>query len=185
MAAGLHVNEPLGLVLGTTRPGSTTAKLGKCYKKILLSHHEVEVDVFDLAALPEDFLTQILYQPNKSQHAAWAEWQARVDRLQKFVFVIPEYNGSFPGILKAFVDALKFPTSLRGKYAGMIGISDGTQGAALAMSHFGDVLNYAGMLLLPLRPRLIEINKYWDSEELTHPVYLRMLEEHALSMLAR
>ncbi|MGA1666631.1 MAG: NADPH-dependent FMN reductase, partial [Bacteroidia bacterium] len=66
----------------------------------------------------------------------------------------------------------------------MVGLSDGTQGAALAMAHFADVLNYGGALTLPLRPRLIQINRYMEGPKLVHEPYQRLLEQHADALVA-
>lgn len=159
-------------------------KLLRCYEQILHQRHGIFSETLDLALLPSDFLTSVLYQPSKSSHPEWQLWQEKVDALDVLVFVIPEYNGSYPGILKAFIDALAFPRSLQGKRAAMIGLSDGTQGAALGMAHFADVLNYAGAVALPLRPRLIQINRYMEGDQLVHEPYLRLLEQHADSLMA-
>ena len=87
-------------------------KLLRCYEQILHQRHGVFSETLDLALLPSDFLTSVLYQPSKSSHPEWQLWQEKVDALDVLVFVIPEYNGSYPGILKAFIDALAFPRSL-------------------------------------------------------------------------
>jgi len=174
----------VGLVCATSRQGSTSMKLLRCYEQILHQRHGVFSEVLDLAQLPVDFLTAVLYQPTKASHPEWRQWQEKVDSLDVLVFVIPEYNGSFPGILKAFVDALAYPRSLYNKKTAMMGLSDGTQGAALAMAHFADVLNYAGSVTLPLRPRLIQINRYMEGDQLVHEPYLRLLEQHADSLMA-
>ena len=34
---------------------------------------------------------------------------------EKFVFIVPEYNGSFPGVLKTFIDGLAFPDTFEQK----------------------------------------------------------------------
>ncbi len=172
-------SSSIAVVCSTSRPDSTTARIVTLYREILDENHGCSSELLDLKELPHDFLHSVLYQKDRMAHPEWGFWQSKVDAIDKFVFVIPEYNGSFPGILKCFVDALKFPGSLRGKKASMIGISDGTQGAALAMSHFGDVLNYAGVTTLPLRPRLIEINKYWEGQRISNPIYQNLLAEHA------
>jgi hypothetical protein len=90
-------------------------KLLRCYEQILHQRHGVFSETLDLALLPSDFLTSVLYQPSKLPHPEWQLWQEKVDALDVLVFVIPEYNGSYPGILKAFIDALAFPRSLQGK----------------------------------------------------------------------
>ena len=159
-------------------------KILRCYEQILQERHRVPSEVFDLAQLPADFLTAVLYQSTRSSHEQWQIWQQKLDQIESLVFFIPEYNGSYPGILKAFVDALAYPRSLQGKKTAMVGLSDGTQGAALAMAHFADVLNYGGALTLPLRPRLIHINRYMEGPKLVHEPYQRLLEQHADALMA-
>ena len=43
---------------------------------------------------------------------------------QKFVIIVPEYNGSFPGVLKTFFDGLKFPSTFTDKNCALVGIYD-------------------------------------------------------------
>ena len=69
----------------------------------------------------------------------------KVQSSDKLVFVVPEYNGSFPGVLKTFIDSLKYPQGVRDKKAGLIGVSSGVQGGVFAMSHLSDIFNYLGM----------------------------------------
>ena len=68
--------------------------------------------------------------------------------VKKFVFITPEYNGSFPGVLKAFIDGMRYPGTFEGKKCALVGLSAGNQGAALAMSHLTDIFNYLGMNVL-------------------------------------
>ena len=56
--------------------------------------------------------------------------------------VIPEYNGSFPGIYKLFIDMLKFPESLVDVPAGFIGVSSGEWGALRPVEHAQMVFQY-------------------------------------------
>lgn len=174
----------IAVVCSTSRNNSTSSRIVALYREILEKNHGLSPELLDLKDLPADFLNTVLYQQDRMRHSDWVHWQSKVNVTEKFVFVIPEYNGSYPGILKCFVDALQFPESLRGKKAAMIGISDGTQGAALAMSHFGDVLNYAGVTTLALRPRLIEINKHWDGDHMTNALYQNLLSDHAKQLVA-
>ena len=92
-------------------------------------------------------------------------FQNQIDQCEKFVFITPEYNGSFPGVLKAFIDGMRFPGTFEGKKCALVGISAGTQGGALAMSHLTDIFNYLGMTVLANKPRLplLEYKNEWRS----------------------
>jgi chromate reductase, NAD(P)H dehydrogenase (quinone) len=64
---------------------------------------------------------------------------------QGLLFVTPEYNRSMPGVLKNAIDIASRPygqSVWAGKPAGVIGISVGTIGTALAQQHLRNVLAY-------------------------------------------
>jgi len=169
------------IVSTTSRNGSKTLELSHFVQSLFLKKG-IEVKVIDLRDLPEDFFTSVLYRSPKSN--SFQEIQDVVTATDKFLFIIPEYNCSFPGILKSFVDALDFPKSFRGKKGGMIGISDGTQGATVAMSHFSDILNYLGMTLVPSRPRLINIGQHFYDGTMHQEIYSQHIEKTLDELIA-
>lgn len=61
------------------------------------------------------------------------------------LFVTPEYNRSFPGVLKNAIDHASRPygqNAFAGKPAGVIGASVGAIGTAMAQQHLRNVLAY-------------------------------------------
>ncbi|MDP2189127.1 MAG: NAD(P)H-dependent oxidoreductase [Sphingobacteriaceae bacterium] len=170
------------IVASTSRDQSVSSQVAAQYQEIL-AELGVQARVLDLQDMPIDILETTLYKKVKQPNAAWEQMQEVVNATEKFVFVIPEYNGSFPGILKVWVDACKFPTSFKHKKAALLGISDGTQGSALAMGHFADVLNYAGTHTLALRPRLIQISKNMQDGRITNVEYLMFMRLQAEQLL--
>ena len=103
---------------------------------------------------------------------------------EKFVFIVPEYNGSFPGVLKAFIDGLEYPGTFRGKKCALVGLSSGVQGAGLALSHLTDIFNYCGMHVLALKPKLARIEANMEDTKITNQLYNDLLKEQALSLLS-
>ena len=103
---------------------------------------------------PEDFDFQTsriddlpLY--DQDDDAAPAESVLRLKReigaAQGVLFVTPEYNRSMPGVLKNAIDHASRPygqSAWSGKPAGVIGVSIGTIGTALAQQHLRNVLAY-------------------------------------------
>jgi NAD(P)H-dependent FMN reductase len=99
------------------------------------------------------------------------------------VFIIPEYNGSFPGILKAFIDCVP-PRFFHGKKAGLVGVSSGHAGSLRSMDQFTNVLNYLQVSVLHSKPKLSGIEKIIDSErELNDSETINRLREHSALML--
>lgn len=171
------------IVASTSRDQSVSSQVAAHYQEIL-AELGVKATVLDLQQLPIDILETTLYKKVKQPNPAWDRMQEVVSNTDKFIFVIPEYNGSFPGILKIWVDACNFPISFKHKKAALIGISDGTQGSALAMGHFSDVLNYVGTHTLALRPRLIQIGKNMQDGRISNAEYLTFIRLQAEQLLA-
>ncbi|MCX6352967.1 MAG: NAD(P)H-dependent oxidoreductase [Bacteroidetes bacterium] len=161
------------IISGTNRKGSFSRRVANLYSS-LLKERGIESNIIDLKHLPKDFVYS-LYEDDKIPHQDFVDMQALISASSKFVFVVPEYNGSFPGILKSFIDGLNFPNSFRGKYAALIGISSGTQGSSLAMSHLTDILNYVGVFVLPIKPRMVGIESHFKDNEITNKFYLDLL----------
>jgi NAD(P)H-dependent FMN reductase len=64
-----------------------------------------------------------------------------VSENRKFIFIVPEYNGSFPGILKIFLESMH-PREWADKHACLVGVSDGRAGNLRGLDHLAGVLNY-------------------------------------------
>jgi NAD(P)H-dependent FMN reductase len=94
----------------------------------------------------------------------------------KFVFVVPEYNGSFPGVLKAFIDGLDYPNPFKNKKCALVGLSSGVQGGALALSHLTDILNYLGMHVLALKVRMPGIERIFSEGVISDKLVLELLD---------
>ena len=104
------------IISGTNRPNSNTYKLAKYYQKTL-TDKGLATDFLSLSDLPETLITSDLYGQRSE---AFQKIQDRITKAQKFLFVIPEYNGSFPGILKLLIDACKFPDSFSDKKVALV-----------------------------------------------------------------
>lgn len=169
------------IVSGTNRKNSVTKKIALHYQTVLQSK-DIETDFIDLVDLPSDFTASALYE-DQGKSDEFNVLQSQVSKAQKFVFVVPEYNGSFPGVLKAFLDGLKFPDSLKGKKCGMVGVSSGMQGSVMGMSHLTDIFNYLGMTVHANKPKLIRVETLLENDELTDASSIRRIEEHANAVI--
>ncbi|MEJ2881266.1 NADPH-dependent FMN reductase [Pedobacter sp. GR22-6] len=135
------------IISGTNRPNSNTLKVANYYQRTLISKG-LESNVFSLEDLPDNLIASDLYG-NRSE--AFLSIQEMITNTSKFLFIIPEYNGSFPGVLKTFIDACNFPESFYDKKAALVGISSGKYGNIRGIDHFGGVCSYLHLNVLPLR----------------------------------
>lgn len=165
------------IISSTNRTGANTRQVADIYA-VLLNDLNQEHQVLDLKDLPHDFIFSALFE-NRGNNPEFNETQKLIDESNKFVFIIPEYNGSFPGILKAFLDGLKFPGSFSGKAAAMVGLSSGTMGGSLAMSHLSDILNYLGLFVLPIKPRINNVHKIITEGKIDDIFIMNLLKQQA------
>ncbi|WP_375418236.1 NADPH-dependent FMN reductase [uncultured Hymenobacter sp.] len=173
----------INILIGTNRPRSRAGRIATIYAGLLTELGEAS-QILDLAELPADFTISALYA-NAGRNEDYNQLAVKLDDTNKLVIIVPEYNGSFPGVLKAFMDGLPYPGGLRGKKAALIGVSDGGQGGLLAMSHLTDVLMYLGTTVLPQRVRLPFIGKeLTTSGELLNELPRQLLREQAEALLA-
>lgn len=170
------------IISSTNRKGALSYQLSLLYKNLLEQLGE-EAQIIDLANLPEDFAFSALYE-NSGKHSQFNEIIDQVNQADKFIFVIPEYNGSFPGVLKTFIDGMSYPNPLKNKVCGLVGLSSGMQGSALALSHMTDILNYLGAIVVPVRPKCPDIESKYVDGKITDNTFNQLLEEQAKQLIS-
>lgn len=148
------------IISGTNRPGSNTLKVAKYYQKTL-NLKGLTSTLFSLEDLPADLISSDLYGKRSE---SFQPIQELISNSSKFLFIIPEYNGSFPGVLKTFIDACNFPESFYDKKAALVGISSGKYGNIRGIDHFGGVCSYLHLNVLPLRIHIANIKSELDEQ---------------------
>jgi NAD(P)H-dependent FMN reductase len=149
------------IISSTNRPGSSTLKLANVYQQ-KLRENGVEAGILSLAQLPPNVIETDLY---KKRSPEFEVIQQIVTNTDKFIFLIPEYNGSFPGVLKVFIDACSFPESFYDKKAALVGLSSGKYGNIRGVDHFTGVCHYLHLNIMALKLHIAAIHKEFDEEE--------------------
>ncbi len=164
------------IICGTNRRQSISMKLALLYQEVLVSKN-MESAILNLAELPADFIVSALYE-NAGKNVEFNIFRQQIEETEKFVFIVPEYNGSFPGVLKAFIDGMKYPGAFYGKKCALVGVSSGGQGGSIALSHLTDIFNYMGMHVLAQKVKLSRIEGNFIDNTLSER-YLEMLVRQA------
>ena len=113
------------LIVGTNRPGSNTRKVAAQIEEIY-RELKVPLQVLDLAELRPEIFSPASYAEKPKSFAPFAE---AVLQSSGLIVVTPEYNGSLPGVLKYFIDMLKFPESFEQRPVCFVGVAAGMWGA--------------------------------------------------------
>ena len=77
--------------------------------------------------------------------------------------ITPEYNGSVPGVLKYFIDMLKFPESFEQRPVCFTGLAAGIWGALRPVEQLQAIFGYRNAYIFPERVFLPQINNLLDA----------------------
>ncbi len=167
---------------GTNRPGNLSLQVAHACREFLGILGK-PVGLLDLKELPREIAFDYL---EKSDTTGFDRFQAVVDATTHFVFVVPEYNGSIPGILKLFIDACAYPASFRGKSALLVGLAAGKGGNETGLGHLEDILHYFGMHVHPQKLTLPMIRGKVDAVSgLSDATTKQSLEEMLLAYVGK
>lgn len=126
------------VISGTNRPGARTLAVAKIVDGILQKAGE-RTQLLDLTDLPHELFTPEAYTTKPPEFEAF---QRAILEARGILTVVPEYNGSYPGVLKHFIDMLSFPESLVDKPAGFVGLSAGRWGGIRSVEQLKMVMQY-------------------------------------------
>lgn len=151
------------IVIGSNRKGNISSVIGEKYAVELKKHYDGDVKILKIEEMPSDVLNPDMYAtPNVWVEKVKAELIIPAD---KFIFILPEYNGTFPGSVKLFIDVLSSKDaekSFYGKKAALVGLSAGKFGNWLGLEHFGVVLNY---IKISVFHQKVSISNLWNFME--------------------
>ena len=143
----------IAVVVGSLRKDSFNHKLAKGLAK--LAPADVEFKTVEIGDLP-------LYNQDDDANQAPSvlRLKSEIVAADGVLFLTPEYNRSIPGVLKNAIDHASRPygkSVWAGKPAGVIGISVGAIGTALAQQHLRNILAYLDMPTLGQPEAFIQV----------------------------
>jgi NAD(P)H-dependent FMN reductase len=151
----------LAQIIGTNRPGSNTAKVAAHVAEIYAKKGS-PLRVLDLQKLPPEIFDPSSYEQKPPGFKPFQEVLSNADGV---VVVMPEYNGSFPGVFKYFIDMLEFPGTFDSKPFAFVGLSAGKGGAMRPMEQFATLINYLDGVVYPETVSIPSVNEHFDSQD--------------------
>jgi chromate reductase len=147
------------LLVGTNRPGSNTRKVATQIEEIY-RELKVPLKVLDLAQLPPEIFAPSSYAEKPKSFVPFADGVLQASGL---IVVTPEYNGSVPGVLKYFIDMLKFPESFEQRPVCFVGLAAGMWGALRPVEQLQAIFGYRNAYLFPERVFMPKVNDLLDA----------------------
>lgn len=139
------------IISGTNRAGSYTLKVSLEYSRLLT---EKGID-HQLLSLEQQDVTQ--------KGTAFSQMQEKfLFPSDKYLIILPEYNGSYPGIIKLMIDNSDVAKSWHHKKALLTGVSTGRAGNLRGMDHITGSLLHMKMLVHPNRLPISIVDRIMD-----------------------
>lgn len=146
------------MIVGTNRPDANSRKVARHVEEIY-ARLGVPLRVLDLAQLPPEIFNPSSYQEKPKSFESFSK--AVLDSTG-LVIVTPEYNGGMPGVLKYFIDMLKFPESFEARPVCFVGVAAGIWGALRPIEQLQMIFGYRNAYLFPERVFMPRINDVLD-----------------------
>ncbi|MCX7279764.1 MAG: NAD(P)H-dependent oxidoreductase [Burkholderiales bacterium] len=128
----------IAVVIGSLRKDSLNRQLANAIVRLAPPHFSFKpVEIGDLPLYDQD--------DDAQQADTVIRLKQDIAASQGLLFVTPEYNRSIPGVLKNAIDHASRPyghSAWPGKPAGVLGVSVGAIGTAMAQQHLRNILAY-------------------------------------------
>lgn len=131
----------IAVLVGSLRRGSFNRKLATALAR--MAPDDVAFKQLEIGDLPPYNQDDDKNQPEPAKRL-----KSEIRAADGVMFVTPEYNRSVPGVLKNAIDHASRPygdSAFAGKPAGVIGVSVGAIGTAVAQQHLRIMLGYLDM----------------------------------------
>ena len=143
--------ETITIISGSNRDNNTK-KVALEYQRLLL---EKNVDTVLLALDEKKLFERDAYFVSMENEF--------LKPAQKFIIIMPEYNGSYPGILKLMIDNTEVSKVWWHKKVLLTGVSTGRAGNLRGMDHLTGSLLHIKMLVHPNRLPISVVDRLLDS----------------------
>lgn len=138
--------QRIGIILGSTRQNRFGERVAQWVMTQLPDTEERAAQLLDL----RDFALPFYDEPKPASdlnmrysHPAAQTWCDTIVQCDAFIFITPEYNHSYPAVLKNAIDYLWEPW--QGKPFVIVSYSPGAIGGARAAEQLRNLLNYMGL----------------------------------------
>jgi len=162
------------IICATHRPKNQTLRVVEKYGEILEGLGQ-PVNFLKMGELPDNFV----FSDSFGKRTAEVEQliHEKIVPADKLVIISPEYNGSYPGVFKAFLDGVK-PHVWKGKKAALVGVASGRAGNQRGMDHLTDVLHHLRVEVFSFKVPISRLDTLMSDEG-------KMVDEGTLEVLKK
>lgn len=163
------------ILVGTDRPHSRSAQVAQIiepfYKAQGYQTHLLKLEDLKLSELNGSHY-------GNDKPVSVADGVQRIFDAEGLVVVCPEYNGSYPGVLKLFIDNWQYPESFEHRPVCFIGLG-GAYGGLRPVEHLQQVFGYRNSFIFPDRVFLQNVWSVLSADQMLDPAHSERLEKQA------
>lgn len=150
------------IISGTNREDSYTLKVaGYYFNEVCKLNGRENTLLADFRELPKDIAFEEVYGRRTKYFDEFIE--KYITHSEKIFWIVPEYNGSFAGINKVFIDAVH-PKNFYYKKVCLTGVASGRAGNLRGMDHLAMILQYLRMNVFFNKLPISKIEDVWGSD---------------------
>jgi len=165
------------VISGTNRPASRSREVSDWVADNMKKYTR-DVEVIDLADLPLHELIGDHYDKNTDLPSPIRKTIDKINHSDGLVLVVPEYNGSFPGSLKYFIDFWSYPKSFEYRPVAFIGLGY-RWGGLRPVEQMQQIFNYRNAFIFPERVFLTNIEDVLKNKKIADKDIKKLLDRQA------
>lgn len=174
------------IISGSNRKGNRTLAFAtSVYEHLQKQQHNVKL--LNLEQLKGEIISAVMYDKSAQHPAIKSIQDEYFIPATKFWFFIPEYNGSFPGVLKTLIDIMstrELTRTFKDKKASLTGVALGRAGNVRGMDHLAEILNHVGTIVHPNKKPISSIATLLNKHnELIDERTIQELEDQAKELI--
>ena len=170
------------IIQATNRIDSNTEYISRQVEDLIRSIYPGQIGYVSMQDLPAEILHVDPYSektmPDKLR-AIQDQWMIPAT---KFIWISPEYNGSYPGVVKLFIDAIsvrKCDETFVFKKSALIGVTNGRSGNIRGLDHLSAVLIHMKSVIYPWLLPISRVHELMDEKRnIIHDATVKVLDDH-------
>jgi len=176
------------IIQATNRPDSNTQFISRHVQDLIKSIYAGPVGYVSMQDLPPEILHSDPYEEEAMPDKLKFIQDQLMIPAEKFIWICPEYNGSYPGVVKLFIDALSvrlYSETFPSKKSALIGVTNGRSGNIRGLDHLAAVLMHMKSIIYPRLLPISRVHELMDEQgRIIHSPTLDVLDEHMRGFMA-
>lgn len=177
----------VSVIVGTDRANSRSRLIAEYYKKRLGELSDEEVQICALDDLKQPYLNDNKYkEESQSQELATIQDQFFIGA-DRWVIVVPEYNGGLPGVFKVLLDAMsirEYAKTFTDKKVALVGVSAGKAGNLRGIDYAANLLSYVKASVFKNRLPISSIETLVADDQLSDPQTIEAIDAQLKGFLS-